>query len=94
MSSISTPHVDFVAPRIDAAKKIVELPRPAGVILALIPLTNPVATAYFKTLLTLMTRNAIILSSAPRRQGLLRRRRAHARRSREVGGRPRRLPSR
>jgi acyl-CoA reductase-like NAD-dependent aldehyde dehydrogenase len=56
---------DFVAPRIDAAKKIVELPRPAGVIFALIPVTNPIATVYFKTLLALMTRNAIILSPHP-----------------------------
>ena len=56
---------DFISPRIDAAKKIVELPRPAGVIFALIPVTNPVATVYFKTLLALMTRNAIILSPIP-----------------------------
>jgi len=56
---------DFVAPRIDAVRKIVELPRPAGVIFALIPVTNPVATVYFKTMLALMTRNAIILSPHP-----------------------------
>ncbi len=56
---------NFVAPRIDAARKIVELPRPAGVIFALIPVTNPVATVFFKTLLALMTRNAIILSPHP-----------------------------
>jgi acyl-CoA reductase-like NAD-dependent aldehyde dehydrogenase len=56
---------NFVSPRIDQAKKIVELPRPAGVIFALIPVTNPVATVYFKTLLALMTRNAIILSPHP-----------------------------
>lgn len=56
---------DFISPRIDAVKKIVELPRPAGVIFALIPVTNPVATVYFKTLLALMTRNAIILSPHP-----------------------------
>ena len=56
---------DFISPRIDAAKKIVELPRPAGVIFALIPVTNPVATVFFKTLLALMTRNAIILSPHP-----------------------------
>jgi acetaldehyde dehydrogenase/alcohol dehydrogenase len=56
---------DFVAPRIDSARKIVELPRPAGVIFALIPVTNPVATVFFKTLLALMTRNAIILSPHP-----------------------------
>ena len=56
---------DFVAPRIDAARKIVELPRPAGVVFALIPVTNPIATVYFKTLLALMTRNAIVLSPHP-----------------------------
>jgi acetaldehyde dehydrogenase / alcohol dehydrogenase len=58
-------HEDFVAPRIDTARKIVELPRPAGVIFALIPVTNPVATVFFKTLMALMTRNAIILSPHP-----------------------------
>jgi acyl-CoA reductase-like NAD-dependent aldehyde dehydrogenase len=58
-------HEDFIAPRIDAGRKIVELPRPAGVVFALIPVTNPVATVYFKTLLALMTRNAIILSPHP-----------------------------
>lgn len=56
---------DFVSPRIDAVRKIVELPRPAGVVLALVPVTNPVATVYFKTLLALMTRNAVILSPHP-----------------------------
>lgn len=56
---------DFVGPRIDATKKIVELPRPAGVVFALIPVTNPIATVYFKTLLALMTRNAIVLSPHP-----------------------------
>jgi len=56
---------DFVAPRIDQARKIVDLPRPAGVIFALIPVTNPVATVFFKTMMALMTRNAIILSPHP-----------------------------
>lgn len=56
---------DFVGPRIDAARKIVELPRPAGVIFALIPVTNPIATVYFKTIMALMTRNAIVLSPHP-----------------------------
>uniref|UniRef100_UPI0035933CDF aldehyde dehydrogenase family protein n=1 Tax=Aestuariivirga sp. TaxID=2650926 RepID=UPI0035933CDF len=56
---------DFISPRIDPARKIVELPRPAGVIFALIPVTNPVATVFFKTLLALMTRNAIIISPHP-----------------------------
>jgi acyl-CoA reductase-like NAD-dependent aldehyde dehydrogenase len=56
---------DFVTPRIDAARKIVEVPRPAGVVLALTPSTNPVATVYFKVLLSLMTRNAIVISPHP-----------------------------
>lgn len=61
---------DFIAPRIQADRKIVELPRPAGVIFALVPVTNPVATVYFKTLLALMTRNAIILSPHPQARGV------------------------
>ncbi len=56
---------DFVIPRIDRDRKIVELPRPAGVVLALVPVTNPVATVYFKTLLALMTRNAIVICPHP-----------------------------
>ena len=56
---------NFVAPRIDVAARIVQLPRPAGVIFALVPVTNPVATVYFKVMLALMTRNAIIVSPHP-----------------------------
>ena len=56
---------DYVSHRIDEANKIVEIPRPAGVILALTPSTNPVATVSFKILLSLMTRNAIIISPHP-----------------------------
>lgn len=56
---------DFVSPRIDPATKSVSLPRPAGVVLALVPVTNPVATVFFKTLLALMTRNAVIVSPHP-----------------------------
>jgi len=53
---------DFVTPEID---EIVAIPRPAGVILALTPSTNPVATVSFKIILALMTRNAIIISPHP-----------------------------
>ena len=56
---------DFVTPRIDPERKIVEIPRPAGVVLALTPSTNPVSTVYFKVLLALMTRNAVVLSPHP-----------------------------
>lgn len=61
---------DFVSPRIDAARKMVELPRPAGVIFALVPVTNPVATVFFKCLLALMTRNAVIVSPHPGARGV------------------------
>ena len=57
---------DFISPRVDATRKIVEIPRPAGVILALTPTTNPVSTVYFKVLLALMTRNAIVVAPHPR----------------------------
>ena len=56
---------DYVTPRIDAAAKIVEVPRPAGVVLALTPSTNPVATVFFKCLLALMTRSVVVVSPHP-----------------------------
>jgi acyl-CoA reductase-like NAD-dependent aldehyde dehydrogenase len=56
---------DFVTPRVDVARKIVEVPRPAGVVFALTPSTNPVSTVYFKILLSLMTRNAVVISPHP-----------------------------
>ena len=56
---------DFVTPRIDEQRKIVEIPRPAGVVFALTPSTNPVSTVYFKVLLALLTRNAVVLSPHP-----------------------------
>ena len=56
---------DFVSPRVREDLKMVELPRPAGVIFALAPSTNPIATINFKLLLALMTRNAIVVSPHP-----------------------------
>jgi acyl-CoA reductase-like NAD-dependent aldehyde dehydrogenase len=56
---------DYVSPRIVEASKMVEVPRPAGVILALTPSTNPVSTLYFKVLLSLLTRNAVVVSPHP-----------------------------
>lgn len=53
---------DYVGIRVDAARKIFEVPKPAGVVLALTPSTNPIATTYFKTLCALMTRNAVVVS--------------------------------
>jgi acyl-CoA reductase-like NAD-dependent aldehyde dehydrogenase len=56
---------DYVSPRLDVERKIIELPRPAGVVLALVPSTNPISTLYFKVLLALMTRNVVVLSPHP-----------------------------
>ena len=56
---------NFVDPRVDEARGIVEVPRPAGVVFALVPSTNPIATVYFKILSALMTRNAVVISPHP-----------------------------
>src|SRR6266568_3888994 len=60
---------DLVSPRIDQDAKIVALPRPAGVVLALIPSTNPVASVFFKVILSLLTRNAVVVSPHPMAKG-------------------------
>ena len=56
---------DYCGYRADAATKIVEVARPAGVIFALTPSTNPVCTVAFKIILALITRNAIVISPHP-----------------------------
>src|SRR6185436_15353654 len=56
---------DFCSKRVIAEQKIVEVPRAAGIVFALTPSTNPVCTAFFKVLLALMTRNAVIISPHP-----------------------------
>jgi len=56
---------DFVNARYNEEGRVVEIPRPAGVIFALAPSTNPISTIYFKTLIALMTRNAVVLSPHP-----------------------------
>ena len=60
---------DLVSPRIDPDAKIVALPRPAGVVLALIPSTNPVASVFFKVILSMLTRNAVVVSPHPMAKG-------------------------
>lgn len=57
--------LDLVTPRVDDARKLIELPKPAGVIFALAPATNPVATVYYKAMLAILSRNAIVLSPHP-----------------------------
>ena len=56
---------DYVDAQIDAEAKIVSVPKPAGVVLALTPSTNPIATVYFNVILALMTRNAVVVSPHP-----------------------------
>jgi acyl-CoA reductase-like NAD-dependent aldehyde dehydrogenase len=46
----------------DPESKIHSIAAPVGVVFGLIPVTNPVATAVFKSLISLKARNAIILS--------------------------------
>jgi len=62
-------NTDLVNPRVDAARKMVEIPKPAGVILALTPATNPVSTLYYKAILGLLSRNAVIFSPHPMAKG-------------------------
>ena len=57
---------DFVNHRVDAEAKIVEVPKPAGVVFALTPSTNPVATVFFKIILCLLTRNAVVIGAHPK----------------------------
>lgn len=56
----------YVQPRVEKDKNIITFPKPAGVVVALVPCTNPVATIYFKVLCCLMTRNAVILCPHPK----------------------------
>ena len=50
----------------DTAFGIKKVAEPIGVIAAVIPTTNPTSTAIFKTLISLKTRNGIIISPHPR----------------------------
>ena len=49
--------------KVFGTKKILE---PIGIVCGIIPTTNPTSTAIFKTLISLKTRNAIIISPHPR----------------------------
>ena len=50
----------------DAAYGIKKIAEPIGLVAAVIPTTNPTSTAIFKTLISLKTRNGIIISPHPR----------------------------
>ncbi|KHE70755.1 acetaldehyde dehydrogenase, partial [Halobacillus sp. BBL2006] len=49
----------------DSVNKVTEFAYPFGVVAGIIPTTNPTSTAIFKTLISLKTRNAIVVSPHP-----------------------------
>ncbi|MBN2550706.1 MAG: aldehyde dehydrogenase family protein [Anaerolineales bacterium] len=51
--------------RHDPDRRLYEIAWPLGVVVALIPSTNPTSTAYFKALIAVKTRNAIIFAPHP-----------------------------
>ncbi len=56
----------------DRKRKLLEIAEPFGVVAGIIPTTNPTSTAMFKILISLKTRNAIVISPHPRaRQSIL-----------------------
>lgn len=54
----------------DEQNQVTEIASPMGVVLGLIPVTNPVPTLVFKTLICLKARNALILSCHRNAQGV------------------------
>jgi acetaldehyde dehydrogenase (acetylating) len=52
--------------REDRQNGIIEIAEPVGVVGAILPTTNPTSTAFFKILISLKGRNAIVLSPHPR----------------------------
>lgn len=53
----------------DTAYGVKKIAEPIGVVAAVIPTTNPTSTAIFKTLISLKTRNGIVISPHPRAKG-------------------------
>ena len=59
-----------IGPRPPDDRGVTEITSPVGVVLGLIPMTNPVATLVFKTLICLKARNALIVSHHPAAAGV------------------------
>jgi acetaldehyde dehydrogenase (acetylating) len=51
--------------RQDASRRLYEIAWPMGVVAALIPSTNPTSTTFFKSLISVKARNAIVISPHP-----------------------------
>jgi acetaldehyde dehydrogenase (acetylating) len=62
IAPLTTAGVISSSPRIG----VVEIAEPVGVIAALVPTTNPVSTVFFKSLIAIKARNAIVLAPHPR----------------------------
>ena len=58
-----------IGPRPPDDRGVTEIASPVGVVLGLIPMTNPVATLVFKTLICLTARTALIVSHHPAAAG-------------------------
>jgi len=50
----------------DEARRYYQVAEPYGVVLAIVPITNPTSTAMFKILIALKARNSIVISPHPR----------------------------
>ena len=60
---------NFTEFEVDETTKMVAVPKPAGVIFALTPSTNPVSSVFYKAIIALLTRNAIVISPHPYAKG-------------------------
>lgn len=52
--------------RDDRENGMIEIAEPAGIVAAILPTTNPTSTAFYKILIALKTKNAIVVSPHPR----------------------------
>ncbi|HWQ77310.1 MAG TPA: acetaldehyde dehydrogenase (acetylating) [Anaerovoracaceae bacterium] len=51
--------------REDAAKRVIEIAEPVGLIMGIVPSTNPTSTVIFKAMIAMKSRNAIVFSPHP-----------------------------
>ncbi|MEY8201097.1 MAG: aldehyde dehydrogenase family protein [Colwellia sp.] len=56
---------EYVEPSVDFEKKIISIPKPAGIVLAPMPCTNPTLSVNFNVLSNLVARNSVILCPHP-----------------------------
>ncbi len=49
----------------DLVEKVIEIAEPVGLIMGIVPSTNPTSTAIFKSIIAIKSRNAIVFSPHP-----------------------------